>query len=395
MMPFAATNGHERVKFWLPSLCGRPPGTVHVMRYVATAVPGIGELLAKQFALLPRARDAEVIGNDGRNDIVAVDSRGTLPFNDLRSAEDLFAQVGEVHRPRGLPSMIETLMRPEGMERALSAYANHQRPLHSRMGYRVISRVLSEKEFLRTALRDELSKRIGKVHPRWMEADPGELEFWVLEVRPNHFVLCLRLTRANFRQRGGRVEERPGALRPSIAAAMVQLAGADDDNDGQARGPLLDPCCGSGTILSEARAAGWDPVIGTDIDVDAVRVARRNVAGAEISKADARELAAADGSVGAVVSNLPFGGQYTVPGNPREWLDTVIGEAARVVRPGGRIVMLTAAGRTAGSVIARHPRLELEQRIEVRVLGTHASMWVARVEGPQARIVVVPDPDSA
>jgi tRNA G10 N-methylase Trm11 len=45
---------------------------------------------------------------------------------------------------------------------------------------------------------------------------------------------------------------------------MVQLAGVPS-------GVLLDPCCGSGTILREALEVGWEAV-GSDLDPSASRL---------------------------------------------------------------------------------------------------------------------------
>jgi SAM-dependent methyltransferase len=342
------------------------------MRYIAVAGTGIGAILIDELTTLLGPSDAVVIGNDGRNDVVAMTVRGVLPLDALRCAEDVFVEVASMRRPRGLRGLLDGLVAPAGIERALSSYAGHVRPLRPRMGYRVISRVLSERDFLRTALRDELSTRIGTLHPRWRRADPAQLEFWVLEVRPGTFVLCLRLTPAAFRQHGGRAEERPGALRPTMAAAMVRLAGDP------AAAPIVDPCCGTGTILAEARSRGWADVRGIDVDAEAVRIARRNVSAATVVRGDARAMDWADQTAGAVVSNLPFGNRYTVPGNASGWLRDVVNESVRVVRPGGPVVLLTSAARGVPPVFERHPHIRIERRIAARTLGMDVVLWALR-----------------
>jgi tRNA G10 N-methylase Trm11 len=144
---------------------------------------------------------------------------------------------------------------------------------------------------------------------------------------------------------------------------MVRLAGAPNGV------VLLDPCCGSGTILAEALAAGWRAQ-GGDLDPAAVAVARRNVPTAQLSTADARRIAVPDGSIGACVSNLPFGRQFTVQAG-RSWLVNVLGELSRVTRRGGRVVLLAPAIPRA----AMPARLRLDQRIPIRLLGTPASIW--------------------
>lgn len=135
------------------------------------------------------------------------------------------------------------------------------------------------------------------------------------------------------RQHEGRQIERAGALRPTVAALMVNLAGEPGDVP-------LDPCCGSGTILAEASVAGWNRVQGGDIDLEAVQATRRNVPEAEVAEWDVRRLPLPDASVGSVVSNLPFGHQFQVEGSMVDWLAAVLAEMARVTRPDGRVVLL-------------------------------------------------------
>jgi hypothetical protein len=61
----------------------------------------------------------------------------------------------------------------------------------------------------------------------------------------------------------------PARLHPATAARLVAIV-----MDGAPRGAgVLDPFCGSGTVLVEARAAGW-PAFGVDLNPLAVRLAR-------------------------------------------------------------------------------------------------------------------------
>ena len=267
----------------------------------------MASLLAREIDGL-RGLSSTGTGNDGRSDVVLFEAgrgaRGAV--RELVSAEDLFVEVGRAVRADGDdPRRIaQRVWQPERVERALSAWAEQVRPLAGSMTFRVIARVLKEKAFLRTDLRRELDRVISKDRPRWKNADPASIEIWIIEYAPGKLVAGLRLTDVTMRQRGGRTIERQGALRPSVAAAMVELAGSPG-------GVLLDPCCGSGTIVGQAVAAGWDAV-GSDLDADAVRIARENVPEATIRPDDARKLSVRDGSVAACVSNLPFGRQYGV-----------------------------------------------------------------------------------
>ncbi len=276
-------------------------------------------------------------GSDGRSDVVLIEAaRGSRSAAlGLRTTEDVFVEFGRASRSDGddPPALARRVWRPDTVERALSVWAEEVRPLASSMTYRVVARVLDERSFLRTELRRALTGAVGADRPKWRVADPAQIELWMIEYRPGEFAAGLRLSTARMRQHEGRQVERPGALRPTVAAAMVALAG-------KAAGTLLDPCCGSGTILAEAVAQGWT-VSGRDIDPSAVDVACANVPEATVDRGDARTLDLPDEAASACVTNLPFGRQFVVPGSPVGWLRAVLQELTRVTRPGGRVVLLT------------------------------------------------------
>ena len=336
---------------------------------IASVVPGLAALVRAELDQLPGVRVTDT-GWDGRADLILLEagpgSRARL--SGLRTIEDLFVEVGRTMRSSGdNPNWIaQRIWRPERVERALSVWAASagRRPLASATTYRVIARVLQERAFLRTELRTGLSRLIARDRPRWTVADPAQLEVWISEYRPGRLVAGLRLSDATMRQHHGRAAERPGALRPTVAAMMVSLAGPP-------QGTLLDPCCGSGTILAEALAAGWPAVRGSDLDPAAVRAARRNAPRAETAAGDAAATGLPDGSVAAVVSNLPFGRQYQVPGSMTGWLTPVLAELARITRPGGQVVLL-APDLPAP---ARPPGLRLASRVPLRLLGARTTLW--------------------
>lgn len=100
---------------------------------------------------------------------------------------------------------------------------------------------------------------------------------------------------------------------------------------GRGRGRCLDLGCGTGVALATLARLGWS-VVGVDVSADQLRLARQRAeaAGAELVQADAAELPFADGSFDAVVS--------LVTHTDFEDATAVFAEAARVLRPGGRLV---------------------------------------------------------
>ena len=356
--------------------------------FFAATLPGLGILLRDEAAAQDALEPEGEVGFDGRADLVFFRVRrgARFPLDGLRLAEDVFVAISDARA--GPPARVAaSLASRAGLERALSVRAAYVGHLGPAMTFRVITRVVDESRFKRTELRGAVERAIGACRPRWRIADPADLEVWAVEYRRARFVSGLRLSDQRLRQHGGgRARERHGALRPVAAAAMVRLAGAR-------AGRLLDPCCGSGTIVREALAAGWGAQ-GSDVDQEAVSVARANVADAVIRRADALDLPHPDGAFDAVVTNLPFGRQFRPAEQGRRspagrgvaggntaartsaalssaaWVRGVLREAARVTRPGGRVVVLVP------SVPDHVAGLTLSGSYPLRLLGVRARIWV-------------------
>jgi SAM-dependent methyltransferase len=100
---------------------------------------------------------------------------------------------------------------------------------------------------------------------------------------------------------------------------------------GHGPGRCLDLGCGTGVALPALAALGWTTV-GVDVSADQLRVARERAqaAGAELVLADAAALPFEDSSFDAVAS--------LVTHTDFEDASAVFAEAARVLRPGGRLV---------------------------------------------------------
>ncbi|MGW0231002.1 methyltransferase domain-containing protein [Actinopolymorpha singaporensis] len=365
------------------------------------AAPGLAPLVQRELADLPGVEVTDV-GNDGRADVVlcTVDTGREAALLRLRTADDVFAELGRTFRSEGdkPPWIVRRVLRPGRLEAATGLWRSTNpgpgsrgrggRAGRQRLTYRVVARVLQERTWKRTELRRALDAGVSDAEPSWRADDPAQVEVWALEYTKGRFVAGLRLTTVRMRQHGGRGSERPGALRPPVAAAMVALAGPPPgrrpgrsgmhgtsgkgsraDRSGLS-GTLLDPCCGSGTILAEAKEVGWE-VEGRDIDAGAVSASRRNADTPHVQDGDARDLDLPDASVDAVVSNLPFGRQYAVQGDPAVWIADVMAELARVTRPGGRVVLLVPELPKS----AVPSTLRLRDRHQVRLLGTTSTIW--------------------
>ena len=266
------------------------------LRLFATCAPGLGRMLRRQLDSV-HGIDVTGTGFDGRADVVFFEADRVGRAEALRSrlAADIVAEIGRANRAGGAGAAAVARMawQPDAVQRALSVWASEIRPLAGSMTFRVSARVLSEARFPRTDLRRALADLIARDKPRWRLADDAQLEIWISEFHDGQYVTGLRLGGAATPQRPGREPDRQSALRTTVAAAMVDLAGSPGPA-GQAAGTLLDPCCGAGAILAEALAAGW-AAEGTDISAAEIEAAARTAPGAHVQLGDARELLLPDG----------------------------------------------------------------------------------------------------
>jgi 23S rRNA G2445 N2-methylase RlmL len=221
----------------------------------------------------------------------------------------------------------------------------------------------------------------GKFPASWKPVEENAaVEAW-LTIHGNRAICGLRLSDHMMRHRDYKAEHRPASLRPSVAAAMVWLAGASPGN------VVLDPMCGAGTILCEQvviarqRKAGEVVVIGGDHDRDAVRAGAVNLRRVgpppRLAKWDARRLPLPDQSVDRVMTNPPFGKQLGDPVDIGPLYRRVVAECDRVLRPGGRAVFLVGeAGllHPAAGAAGWRP----QRQVRLRVLGQPAQISVWR-----------------
>jgi ubiquinone/menaquinone biosynthesis C-methylase UbiE len=117
---------------------------------------------------------------------------------------------------------------------------------------------------------------------------------------------------------------------------------------GEREGPWLDLSCGPGALLRHlATASGPRPVFGVDLSRAMLERARPAAPDATLVRADAENLPFEDGTFGAI-ANLAALDLYDHPSR-------VVGEAARILAPGGRWVCSTFVRRAGTSALSLAP----------------------------------------
>lgn len=148
-------------------------------------------------------------------------------------------------------------------------------------------------------------------------------------------------------------DDESGMLPPKLAQIMINLSHGSKDN------VLLDPFCGSGTIITEAMLLGYKKLIGTDVSKKAIDDTKNNIdwvsqnVGCETPGIKLNNVSATDlskhikpASIDVIVTEPFLGPQrgYLDLNKIKKELEKLysdsIKEFKKVLKPDGRIVML-------------------------------------------------------
>lgn len=256
--------------------------------------------------------------------------------------------------------------------------------------FRLVAQMTGTHGYRRIDAREALAEGLaGKLPASWRHAEENAaIEIW-LTIEGATAVCGLRLSDRTMRHRTYKMEHLPASLRPTLAAAMVRLA---ETRRGQV---VLDPMCGAGTLLAEqlesARAAPGSniQIWGGDQDAAALRAAfgnLRRLGHIVLARWDAAHLPLPDASVDRLLSNPPFGKQLGRPEEIGPLYHRMIPEYDRVLRPGGRAVLLVGDFGTLKDAV-RPAGWKLLRQLRVRVLGQPAVLTVWRKPGESATML--------
>jgi len=302
----------------------------------------------------------------------------------LRISEDVFLLAWGTddltHRPSQDLDRIRNWTRKAPWDRLLKIHHDiHPKP-KGKPTFRLVTQMSGEHGYRRIDAGRALADGLAGVFPAsWKPAEENAaVEVW-LTIHGRTAVCGLRLSDRTMRHRTYKQEHLPASLRPTVAAAMVRLAGASPGDF------VLDPMCGAGTILAEqielARQRGAGPVrvLGGDIEHRALFAAAANLRRFSpdlLARWDARKLPLANGSMDRIISNPPFGRQLGDPSQLGPLYAKLVGECDRVLKPGGRAVFLVG---DAQPLLAATDTIgwRAHKQLRIRVLGLPAflSVW--------------------
>lgn len=266
------------------------------------------------------------------------------PLLTLRTVDDVFLTMAtwqEVSHTRQALADLKALCAALDL-RPMLAMLRRLRPMMPQPVFSVTVSFVGKRNYSAPEVKQAVSDGVLSRYKHWRYSDDdGDAELNLrLFIEGDHALLGARIGERPLYRRAYKQAHLPGSLKPSVAAALVMLTAL------QAGQTLLDAFCGSGTILVEAALVGL-AALGGDRDTEALDAARQNALDAGVNASvcqwDAARLPLQAGSVDAAVSNLPWGRQIVVDEALETLYRKALDELRRVVKPGGRIVLLTSA----------------------------------------------------
>ncbi len=249
----------------------------------------------------------------------ATDAAAAMPR--LGGTVKIAVELGEdLSKEQLLQTIEESLREITGkIHFGLSVYENAPTELARTWGLELKKRLKEQGRSVRHVYNREAILSSVTVEKNGLTRRGGE--FIIVEGKAKKFALAKTLAVQPFEAFGERDFGRPGRdelsgmLPPKLALMMLNLAKSPQNE------PLLDPFCGSGTILSEALLLGYTHLFGLDISPKAILDSQKNIdwladvkqiaaAKPKLTVGDAAELEKifAPGSIQAIVTE-PFLGE--------------------------------------------------------------------------------------
>lgn len=348
-------------------------------------MPGVEEIAWLEIrSRLPQAQFGETLFAKEQNGIVVFEYNG--PVADLlrlRTTEDVFIEALSIEKLsrswRDLRQVTDRVADSAAFGRAVGVLMRYQANRSRLPTYRVIARQYGRHQYRRKDLRDAVLKGIKKRYSHWRPVvDDAQIEIWV-NVLGSRLLCGLRLSGRAMRHRYKKAIELEASLRPSVAAAMVFLTEPEPADI------FLDPMCGSGTLLMERRLAGpYRQLLAGDVDSERVAATLANVSGQRkeppraftVVQANASRLPFSAGRIDKVATNLPFGKQIGSPQAIAALYPAFFAELERVLRPGGRAVVLSSEFDEVKEAVRQREELSILTGYSVAVLGQWGRIYI-------------------
>lgn len=323
--------------------------------YFSTFTPGLGEVVSDILTqTLPQTEVKLVL--DGL--IVYETSASIKEITDLPFFNNSFYVFHFFKKiePDSLPGMIKFVYQSNFLEKiAVPRIEGRDRT------FRVISSKENKLGVIDQNLQKNIENKIAKETRLTLDRGKPQLEFWFLERLEGVGFFGLRLTYKHSAE-----NLNPGELRPELASLLCSLSEPEKED------VFLDPFCGWGAIPLARKKLPYSKIFCSDVDQEKVdRLKGMDLEATTASAEDSSYLE--NSSVNKIVTDPPWGLAEDIEVEPL--YKKMMGEFARVLKPGGLLIVLTSRKLIFEELLANYPQFKLEKKFDILVNGKKAGVY--------------------
>ena len=293
----------------------------------------------------------------------------------LRSVDDLFISATRLknlsHKREALQA-IEDQLACTDLKKLQSVVAG-VREVPNRPRYTVTASFVGKRNYNRWEIAEAVRSGVSEKH-NWIFIDTRDAAgadsdlHLRIHLDDSSGIVGLRLAARPLYKRSYKLSHEPGSLTPQLAYLMTTLIPERNRNT------ILDPVCGVGTIPIEASFLGCSECLGADIDHQRILGALDNSKRAErhciFINSDLNRIPLADGTVSAIVSDLPWNRQTKLCASDELNLEHIIQEFLRISRPDFTWVVMTEDDSSLMAVLVNAGCI-VSHRYQVSLFGRH------------------------
>jgi tRNA (guanine6-N2)-methyltransferase len=291
---------------------------------------------------------------------IEAESKHLAALVGLRTVDDVFLKLqtwSNVGHQRAELEHFASLSAALNLEAAVS-HLKSLRAFSREPIFSVTANFVGKRNYSAPEIKESVAHGVLDRYPRWRyteEDDEADINLRVF-IEHTEALVGMRVFKHPLHRRPYKLDHLPGSLKPPVAAALARLAQVKSGMR------VLDPFCGAGTILIEVAMMGAEAV-GGDLNSEAVSYAQENARNADVESSvqqwDATNLPLGESAVDCVISNLPWGRQIVVDENLRSLYQRSLAEMRRVVKPEGKILLLTTFPELLGEVDSEQIEISL------------------------------------